>query len=159
MTERIEVLDLFAIDHDPRDIVATIHAAFEEYRGVLAPESGALRETVESITAKASKGVVLGIVVDREVAACVGATLKNDLLYLDRLAVHPRHRRRGYAEALVHAVEAEARRRRLRGVSLGVRLALPGNIALFTRLGFEEVGRSTHDGHDAPTSMDMVKWL
>jgi len=122
MTEHIEVQDLFAIDHDPGDIVATIHAAFDEYRGVLAPESGALRETVDSIIAKARKGVVLGIVVDRRVAACVCATLKNDLLYLDRLAVHPRHRRRGYAETLVHAVEAEAARRGLGAVSLGVRL-------------------------------------
>jgi ribosomal protein S18 acetylase RimI-like enzyme len=159
MTEQVDVQDLFAVNHDPRDIVATIHAAFEEYRGVLKPESGALGETVESITAKAENGVILGIVKDQHVAACVCATVKDGLLYLDRLAVHPRQRRRGYAEVLVQAVETEAARQDLRGVSLGVRLALRKNIALFERLGFREIGRSTHDGYDAPTSMDMLKWL
>jgi len=159
MMGHVEVQDLFTISHDPRDIVATIHAAFEEYRGVLNPKSGALRETVESITAKARKGVVLGIIEDNRVAACVCATVKDGMLYLDRLAVYPEHRRRGYAEALVQAVEEEATRQGLPGVSLGVRLALSGNIALFERLGFKEVGRSTHDGFDAPTSMDMVKQL
>ena len=159
MTGQVEVQDLFKLGRDPHDIVATIHAAFEEYRGVLKPKSGALGETVESILAKAKNGVVLGIIKDRHVAACVCATMKGCLLYLDRLAVHPDHRRRGFAEALVQAVESEAASRDLRGVSLGVRLALGKNITLFERLGFEETGRSTHDGYDAPTSMDMVKWL
>lgn len=159
MTGPPAVQDLFAINLDPCDIVATIHAAFAEYRGRLHPESGALRETVESLSVKARKGTVLGIVDDQRVAACVCATPTKEMLHLDRLAVHPSYRRRGYAEALVQAVENEAARRSLQGVSLGVRLSLEGNIALFQRLGFQEVGRSTHDGFDAPTSMDMIKRL
>ena len=104
-------------------------------------------------------GLVLGIIDSQRVAACVCATPRDGMLYLDRLAVHPSYRRHGYAQALVQAVENEAARQSLQGVSLGVRLALEDNIALFRRLGFVEIGRSTHDGFDAPTSMDMVKRL
>lgn len=153
------VQDLTAIQYDPSEIVATIHAAFEEYRGKLEPESGALSENVDSVMARSVKGPVFGIVREGHLVACVCTAPKGDMLYLDRLAVRPEHRRLGYAEALIGAVEGEARRRRLRGVSLGVRLALQGNIALFSRLGFAETGRSTHAGFAAPTSMDMVKWL
>jgi hypothetical protein len=42
-------------------------------------------------------------------------------------------------------------------VALGVRIALPGNIALFERLGYREVGRETHEGFSAPTSLRMEK--
>lgn len=151
------VQDLFAIRRDPREILETIHAAFGEYRGRLRPESGAFRETVESLTDRAKIGVVLGIIADQRVAACVSAVTKGKSLYLDRLAVHPDFRRRGLAQALVAAVEMEAKRRHLRSVSLGVRLALENNIAFFSRLGFVEIGRSTHLGFDGPTSMDMEK--
>jgi ribosomal protein S18 acetylase RimI-like enzyme len=159
MTDPVVVQDLFSIGFDPGEIVATIHAAFEEYRGKLKPESGALSETVESITDKSRKGSILGIVEGGRLVACVCTVPKGEMLYLDRLAVRPDHRRRGYAQTLIEAVETEACKRGLRGVSLGVRLALKGNIALFKRLEFEEVGRKTHAGFNAPTSLDMVKRL
>jgi ribosomal protein S18 acetylase RimI-like enzyme len=151
------VEDLLAIQRDPREIIRTIHAAFEAYRGKLQPESGALCETVASLAGKAGHGVVLGVIADQRVAACVCAVPSGESLYLDRLAVHPDFRRRGLAHALVAAVEAEARRRHFRSVTLGVRLALESNIAFFSKLGFVETGRSTHAGFEAPTSMDMEK--
>lgn len=151
------VQDLIASGHDQREILKTIHAAFGEYRGKLRPGSGALAETLESLSAKA--GVILGILDNHRVAACVCALPKGQALYLDRLAVHPDYRRRGFAEALVVAVESEAKRRHLQSVTLGVRLALKNNIGFFSRLGFVEIGRSTHAGFDAPTSMDMEKRL
>jgi ribosomal protein S18 acetylase RimI-like enzyme len=153
------VHDLRAIGYDPVKIVSTIHAAFEEYRGRIEPESGALSETVVSLFGKAHAGIIFGILDDEILAACVRATPKANALYLDRLAVHPAYRRRGFAEILILAVETEARRRRFQSVTLGVRLALESNISLFSKLGFLETGRSTHDGFDAPTSMDMEKRL
>lgn len=153
------VRDLFAIGHDPREILKTIHAAFEGYSGKLQPGSGALAETVTSLSAKAKVGVIFGILDDQRVAACVRAVPKEKSLYLDRLAVHPDYQRRDLAAALVNAVEAEAARRELPSVTLSVRLALQSNIALSSSLGFVETGRAIHDGFDAPTSINMAKQI
>ena len=49
------------------------------------------------------------------------------------------------------------RRRRIgaKRITLGARIALPSNLALFRRHGFVVVGYETHAGFSAPTSYDM----
>jgi len=63
------------------------------------------------------------------------------------------------ARRLVAAVEALAVENGRRRVTLGVRLALPENIALFRALGYVETGRKAHPGFTQPTSMDMATLL
>ncbi|MBY0337586.1 MAG: GNAT family N-acetyltransferase [Acetobacteraceae bacterium] len=78
-------------------------------------------------------------------------------LYFGRLAVHPAHRGRGLARALVDAAEAEARRRGLPRIHAGVRLALADNRAAFAALGFTEGERSAHPGYGEPTSVAISR--
>jgi hypothetical protein len=42
-------------------------------------------------------------------------------------------------------------------VTLGVRIALPENVALFTALGYREISREAHAGFSEPTSITMEK--
>ena len=63
------------------------------------------------------------------------------------------------ARRLIAAVEAEARRRGLPGVRLGVRVVLTENQRLFGALGYVETSREPHPGFDYPTSINMRKAL
>lgn len=66
-----------------------------------------------------------------------------DALHLKELAVHHRVQSRGAGRALVEAVAAEARRRKLPAVTLTTFADLPWNAPWYERLGFEELGAGT----------------
>jgi len=145
---------------DAPAIAATIAASFAQYRGKLVPESGAFRETAESIAAELAKGA--GAIVLERGAEMLGCVLIEEIegdLYFGRLAVLPSARGLGLAKRLIEAVEAEARRRGLPGVRLGVRIALTDNQRLFNSLGYREISREAHPGFDRPTSINMRKAL
>lgn len=145
---------------DAAAIAATIAASFEQYRGKLEPESGAFRETAESIAAELARESG-AIVAERNgrMIGCVMVKLEEDDLYFGRLSVVPEARGQGIARRLVEAVEDEARRRELAGVRLGVRIVLVENQQLFSSMGYVETSREAHEGFDRPTSINMRKAL
>lgn len=141
-------------------LAATIAASFAQYRGKLVPESGAFRETAEGIAAEFARGAG-AIVAERngEMLGCVLVEETEGDLYFGRLSVRPSARGQGLARRLIEAVEAEARRRGLAGVRLGVRIVLTENQRLFASLGYRETSREAHPGFDRPTSINMRKPL
>ncbi len=149
-----------ATTHDATSIAATIAASFAQYRGKLVPESGAFRETTEGIAAEMAKGAS-AIVAERngEVLGCVLMEEMEGDLYFGRLSVLPSARGQGLARRLIEAVEAEALRRGLAGIRLGVRIVLTDNQRLFASLGYRETSREAHPGFDRPTSINMRKPL
>lgn len=149
-----------AAPDDAHLILDLIQTAFAEYRGKLKPDSSAYGETPEGIAQQLVDRQ--GAVIAERGGVAVGCVLYRDQdedLYFGRLAVLPDHRRSGVAEALVAAVEAEARARGASGVLLGVRIALTGNQRLFNRLGYVEISRDAHPGFSEPTSINMRKAL
>ncbi|KAF0105498.1 MAG: acetyltransferase [Rhodospirillaceae bacterium] len=145
---------------DAAAIARVIAASFEQYRGRLVPESGAFRETAENIAAELERGAG-ALVAERngELLGCVLVEEKEGDLYFGRLSVVPTARGRGLAKRLIDAVEAEARRRGLAGVRLGVRIVLTDNQRLFLALGYRETSREAHPGFEHPTSINMRKPL
>lgn len=145
---------------DAAAIAAVIAASFAQYRGKLVPESGALHETAEGIAAELSKGAA-AIVAERngEMLGCVLVEEMEGDLYFGRLSVLPSARGLGLARQLIGAVEAEALRRGLAGIRLGVRIVLTDNRRLFTSLGYRKTSREAHPGFDHPTSINMRKSL
>ncbi len=145
---------------DAAAIAAVIAASFEQYRGKLIPESGAFRETADGIAAELSRGAG-AIVAERngEMLGCVLVEEKEGDLYFGRLSVLPPARGLGLARRLIDAVEAEAHRRGLAGIRLGVRVVLTDNQRLFQALGYRETSREAHPGFDHPTSINMRKPL
>jgi len=117
-------------------ILELLLAAFAQYRDKLQPESGTFRESEETIADRLAKeSCVVAEAAGRFVGAIFFAD-KGDHLYLSRLSVLPEWRGRGLAGRLIGAVEAAAHAQGRQRVALGVRIALPGNIALFERLGY-----------------------
>lgn len=133
-------------------------AAFREH-GRLDPPSGAVRESVERVRDDLAAGGGAVLTLDGEPAACLRLAASGTDLHVRRLAVDPRFRRRGLGRALLDWAEQEARRRGCEAISVGVRLALPGNLAFFRRLGYDVVGEHRHDGYEQTTWLALRKRL
>lgn len=97
--------------------------------------------------------IMLAAIEDGCVAGYVGLMYVLDEGYIANVAVSGRCRRRGYARALLEALEAFAREKELAFLTLEVRAANDPAIALYSSCGYREVGRRknyyTHPTEDA----------
>ncbi len=145
---------------DAPDIVAVIHRAFAQYGdGKLVPPSGAIGETVATVAARLGDERCVVAFDGTRPVGCVFYKILDEEVYFSRLAVLPDCRGRGLARRLIAEVEAAARAAQIAAVTLGVRIALPDNIAFFVALGYREIGRHAHPGFSEPTSLTMEKRL
>ena len=119
------------------------------------PPSSSLKETLADFAARLQGDTIFVASDEDQLIGSIFCTPEDDALYVGRLAVRPDWRRRGVASALVDAAKAEARRRGAKRMTLGARIALPGNVALFGRHGFVIVRETCHPGFTTPTSYDM----
>jgi GNAT superfamily N-acetyltransferase len=136
---------------------ALIRTAFATLGVAVDPPPSALRETASGLAAM--DGGAVAAAADGTLAGVLLWAERDGGLYVGRLAVAPSWRRRGIAQALLAAAEAEARARLLPRVHLGTRLRLAGNRRLFAACGFVETGQRGHPGYDHPTIVDMEKRL
>ena len=134
-----------------------IHAFTQAIFGALDidPPSSVLKESEADFATRLADDICFIVEADKKLIASIFCALDGDALYIGRLAVAPEWRRRGIANALIGAVKAEARRCGMSRITLGARIALPGNVALFRRHGFVIVRETCHEGFTSPTSYDM----
>lgn len=144
---------------DAEAIVALIQRAFGQYRGKLKPESGALRETPETIRAAMKTDAILLAERSGRILGCVSVRRKDGFAYAGRLAVEPMERGIGVGRALMAAAEAEARRMGMARLRVDVRLKLRDNRAFFRALGFIEGAERCHPGFSSPTYVELEKTL
>lgn len=136
---------------------AALRAFTQSVFGVLDidPPSSVLKETQADFAARLRDETCFIIENNGTLIASIFCRAEGDALYIGRLAVAPAYRRQGLAGVLVEAAKAEAKRRGLRRMTLGARISLPGNVALFRRHGFTVVRETCHAGFTTPTSYDM----
>ncbi|TMI98639.1 MAG: GNAT family N-acetyltransferase [Alphaproteobacteria bacterium] len=136
---------------------AELHAFAQNIFGALDidPPSSVLKETVADFAARFRSDTIFVAQANEGLIASIFCTPQDDALYIGRLAVRPDWRRRGVAGALIEAAKDEARRRGAKRITLGARIALAANVALFRRHGFVVVGKTCHPGFTTPTSYDM----
>jgi GNAT superfamily N-acetyltransferase len=154
-----EIAIRLAVRAECAAVAELIRVAFEEYRGRLKPESGALGETAETVAAAFADHTVIVAETGGRLVGCLLATRQGEDLHLGRFAVHPDFRRRGVASRLLAEAERHARATGAVALALGLRIVLPDNFRYFAARGFREVGREAHPGFDRPTSINMAKRL
>jgi predicted N-acetyltransferase YhbS len=136
-----------------REIHAFTHAVFGALD--IDPPSSVLRETETDFVARLAREACFIAEAEGRLIGSIFCAAKADSLYIGRLAVAPEWRRRGVAGALIEAARDEAKRRGFARMTLGARIALAGNVALFRRHGFVVVAETCHPGFTRPTSCDM----
>ena len=122
---------------------------------VIDPPSSVLKEGEADFAARLRDENCFIVEENGRLIASMFCKRDGEALYVGRLAVAPEYRRRGIANALIEAAKEEARRLGLKRITLGARITLPGNVALFRRHGFVVVRETCHPGFSQPTSYDM----
>ena len=133
--------------------------AYREYEGHLDPPSGVHAETVASVRSKMNEGGALVCEEDGVIAGCVFYAPKADYLYVGRLAVVPRYRRRGIGDLLLRAAERRADDLGLPRIRLGVRLALGKLRTYYEARGYVPIAFRSHAGYAETTYIEMEKVL
>lgn len=133
------------------EVLALVNKAFAG----LEPPSGVMNETVADIERRFDSGPILIAEAGGELVGSVFCAVKEDALYLTRLATPPAWRRRGIARALMAAAEAQARATGAKRLTLRVRTTLPQNRRYFERLGFIAIGQGQEPGRTPYVKMEQ----
>lgn len=133
-------------------------SAFRPY-GALRPPSGALRETLAVVRADLERGGGALARYQGRWAGCLRFQVEGDAMHVRRLAVVPALQGTGVGRCLMDWAEGEAARSDCTAVRLGVRLALPGNVAFYRKLGYEVEAEHARPGFKTPTWVSMRKAL
>lgn len=145
--------------HDPRlpEVLRLIQTEFADMDGRVDPPSSMHRLTLGSIAQEAEMHEIWAM--GSPPGACVILTPKPGRLYIGKLAVAKSQRGQGLARDLMHHAEVRALDLGLAVLELQTRVELVENHATFRALGFEEYGRTAHEGYDRPTSITFQKRL
>ena len=135
-----------------------VQICFAELKGRINPTSSMYRMTLDSVSNHARTGEIWVIEMVSPIA-CVFLEPRKNRLYLSKLSVHPKHRRRGHASRLLRLAEQRANQLGLEALTLETRVELIENHALFKRHGFYVTEKTSHPGFDRPTSLSMRKDL
>jgi histidinol-phosphate/aromatic aminotransferase/cobyric acid decarboxylase-like protein/N-acetylglutamate synthase-like GNAT family acetyltransferase len=121
------------------------------------PPSSLSRMGIEEFQAKATKESFIVATQGQSVIGCAFAALRNDCVYVDKVAVAPRARKKGIARALLVVAENLARAHNRHFLELQTRIELLENHAAFSALQFKKVAETAHPGYERPTSITMRK--
>lgn len=138
------------------------HAAFARHAG-LDPPSGAVQETLHQVRADLQpgggreRGAALAVLQGGAVGCLRWELTPTRELHVRRVAVDPSLQGRGIGRALMAWAEREAAARGCAAVTLGVRTALPDNLAFYEKLGYRVTGEHRHAGYREPTWLSMRK--
>lgn len=128
-----------------RDLAALVDAAYGHYVARIGRKPGPMLDDYaariaagQAHVAEDKAGALLGLVVLED--------CEDGALLLDNVAVSPLAQGTGVGRALIAFAEAEARRRGAGLVRLYTHEKMVENIALYTRIGFAEVGRVEEKG-------------
>lgn len=141
------------------ELMALVRQSFAYMDERINPPSSLKGMSLEDFKAKAQAEslIVARAEPQARLLGCAFAALREDCLYLGKVAVAPEARGQGVARAMFAVAEALAREQGRPFLELQTRVELTENHATFAALGFQVVARTAHPGFDRPTSLTLRK--
>lgn len=137
-------------------LLALLQAAFADMDGRIDPPSSLARLDVDALRAKAADEHLFVATVGNTLVGCAFASIRDDCVYVGKLAVAAAARRRGVARALIDAAARLARDHGRTALELQTRIEeLTENHATFAALGFAKVAETAHPGYKRATSITL----
>jgi GNAT superfamily N-acetyltransferase len=136
-------------------LLALLQAAFADMDGRIDPPSSLARLDVDALRAKAAYEHLIVATVGNTLVGCAFAAIRDDCVYVGKLAVAAAARRRGVARALIDAAARLARDHGRTALELQTRIELTENHATFAALGFAKVAETAHPGYTRATSITL----
>jgi GNAT superfamily N-acetyltransferase len=140
-------------------LLALLREAFAYMDGRIDPPSSLDQMGPHALQLKAAQEALIVATEGDALIGCAFAALREDCVYVGKVAVHPSARGRGVARAMLAAAEDLARRHGRAALELQTRVELHENHATFAALGFQKVAETAHPGYTRPTSITMRKPL
>ncbi len=122
---------------DADALASCIDAAYAQYAGRISD----LPPVSDGCAEEIAKNQVWVAVKDGEIVAGLFLVPQVAAMKLANVAVHPDHGGKGLGRELIVLSESEARKQGYREMRLNTHIAMPENVSLYTRLGWEEVSR------------------
>ena len=138
-------------------LLALLRSAYAYMDSRINPPSSLLRMGVDELEQKARDEVLILALEHQRLVGCAFACLREDCVYVAKLAVDADVRGRGVARKIMQVAETLARTNARPFVELETRIELIENHETFVALGFSKVAESAHAGFDRPTSITMRK--
>ena len=119
------------------------------------PPSSLLRMGVAELQEKARHEALIFALESSRILGCAFAAVREDCVYVGKLAVDECARRQGVARRIMEAAETVAHQNAKSYLELETRIELLENHKTFAALGFAKVTETAHPGFDRPTSITM----
>jgi len=138
-------------------LVGLIRDSFAYMDSRIDPPSSLKRMGIEEFMSKAVEETLIVAEDHKTIIGCAFAALRDDCVYVGKVAVAPSARGKGVARAMFAAAEGLAQTHGRKFLELQTRIELVENHATFAALGFKKVAESAHPGYSRPTSITMRK--
>jgi GNAT superfamily N-acetyltransferase len=155
--ERVQISVSPAGFSDWPQLLGLLRESFAYMDSRIDPPSSLARMGVDELKAKAAGETLIIATEGPNLIGCAFADLRDECVYVGKVAVAQSARGKGVARAMFAAAEVLARRHGRKFLELQTRIELVENHDAFGALGFEKVAETAHPNYNRPTSITMRK--
>jgi uncharacterized protein YhfF/GNAT superfamily N-acetyltransferase len=139
------------------DLLALLQQSFAYMAPRIDPPSSLDQLDADQLRRKADHETLILATEGDRLVGCAFAAVREDCVYVGKVAVADRGRRRGLARRLIAVAEQVARDHQRPFLELQTRIGLVENHETFSALGFVTVAQTAHPGYTRTTSITLRK--
>ena len=140
---------------DWSELAHLLREAFKYMDGRIDPPSSLGAMGIADFIQKAQDETLIVAQINNQLIGCAFAEIRDDCVYLSKVAVRPAYRRQGVTRSLFEAADELATQMGKKFLELQTRIELTENHQAFGALGFIKVAETAHPGYSRTTSITM----